>query len=100
MIQKIKKEIEKYLELKDITHRIDIIYNLSKLLQNHIDQNDIYNFKINCDDAENNRNNIDIYIMQYKYSIIVHLNIIYFGGKAKELRKLRKKKLEHIYGAT
>ena len=107
MIQKIKQEIEDHLEVTDYTS-LDlslIVNNLSKLLQNHINQRNIYDFKVNCDKANNPPSlpekyiKIDIYVQEHRWSAIMHVNIIYAGSKIKALRDLRKKKLEKIYGS-
>ena len=109
MIQKIKKEIEDFLELNDHTllNRNDLIYNISKLLQNQINQSNIYNFSINCGESNNSINyindgtiKIDIYIQPKKCASIINLDIIYNGDKIRKLRKLRKKKLEQLHGTS
>jgi len=100
MIQKIKKEIENNLE-SNYSDRSEIIYNLSKLLDNQQNQRNLYGYKIDCDDSEDkHKNNIDIFIQLNRSGGTHHLNIIYFGNKARKLRELRKKKLEQVYGTT
>jgi uridine kinase len=106
MIQKIKDEIENHLNITDYTslNFSLIVDNLSKLLQNHVNQKNIYDFKVNCDETNNPSLSekyikIDIYVQEHRWSTIIHLNIIYVESKIKALRKLRKKKLEQLYGS-
>lgn len=107
MIQKIKNEIEKYLECLFITennynNRNFITYDLKYLLDNHIGQNNIVDYKVNCNDDNNPVGqkyiSIDVYILERKMYKIMNLNFIYEGNKIAALQKLRKNKLEKICG--
>ena len=107
MIQIIKKEIEQYLECLIITennsnNRNFITYNLKYLLDTHVAQNDILNYKIVCNE-ENNRAgqkfiNVDVYIQEHRMYKIMNLNFIYYGNEILALQRLRKQKLEKICG--
>ena len=107
MIQKIKQEIENHLDITDYTslNLSLIVYDLSKLLQNHIHRQNIHDFKITCDESNNSSLSedyikIDIFVKEYRWSAITRVDIIYVGSKIKALRKERKKKLESLYERT
>lgn len=107
MIQRIKNEIEQYLEClivaeNNTNNRNFMTYDLNYLLDAHIAQNDIIGYKVVCNE-ENNRVgqkviNVDVYIQEHRMYKMMNLNFIYCGNEILALQRLRKQKLEKICG--
>lgn len=100
MIQdEIEKAIENHLNINCYKNNLNLIaQKLSIFLQEY---RKIYDFKVTCDESNNPpliRDiyvKIDIFIQEYRWTNIIHIEKNYYGS----IKEIRKKKLEKLYGS-
>lgn len=103
MKQKIKDEIEKFLENNHNYDHNFLKIELEKIFSNLYKNGDVYGYNITCDNSNNfrdidNRINIDIFLRENRSIEYTINNIIVVKNKIKELRLSRKEKINKIYG--
>lgn len=105
MIQKIKNEIEKYLlsicfVKNNTNNRNFITFDIEYILNNHVAKNDIYSYKVICNEenniSEKNYINIDVYIQENWMYKTMNINFIYAINDIAALQILRKQKLNKL----
>ena len=102
MNQKIKQELEDYLEDEINFDKLNLVNNVTKILENYRQHNQLYDYKVVCDNTNNfasdiDKIQIDVFVQPHRALGIIVNNIIINPNKARALRKLRKKKLENLY---
>lgn len=103
MIQKIKKQIEEHLEniITPINYHVllqKINFELSGILKYHVNNMNICDFKVICDNTNNTDKkniNVDVYIKERRYFEIKVLTFSMLNNNS-IMKNIRKKKLEKI----